>query len=662
MAIDHDILSQAATQARGLAIDAVAACSSGHLGLPLGAADIGSYLFSDGLSFDPAQPRWLNRDRFVLSAGHGSMFLYSWLHLSGFDLPLEELKNFRQMGSITPGHPEYHETPGVECTTGPLGQGVGNSVGLAISGKMAAARYNTAEHRIFGHDVVCLAGDGCLQEGVSSEASALAGHLGLDNLILLYDDNRVTLDAMAAETQSEDTAARYAAYGFDVYTVDGNDTQAFAEVFQKAKAEKNGHPKFILCRTLIGKGIVEVEGTAKAHGEGGAKFASEARKKLGLPEESFYVSEEVTDYFAARKEEKAAAHAEWQKLFESWKNANPDLAAELERVLAKKFPDADELMDAIPEFDTGKAVATRASGGKVLNALAARIPTLISGSADLHGSTKNYLDGLGDFNAENHSGRNLRFGIREHAMGAIVNGLAYDGIFLASGATFATFADYMRPSVRLSALSGLHNFHIWTHDSIGVGEDGPTHQPVEINAALRAIPNLNVIRPADAEETVGAFTAAVCRTDGPSGLILSRQNVPALATDKDLKRKGTLKGGYILKKEEGELDTILIASGSEVQHAMAAASELGAGVRVVSMPSMELFDQQDEVYREEVLPSSCRKRVSIEAGVSQPWFKYVGFEGKVIGIDRFGISAPGNEVMEKLGMTAAKVIETVQSL
>lgn len=661
MAIDHDILSQAATQARGLAIDAVAACNSGHLGLPLGTADMGSYLFSDGLSFNPDEPRWLNRDRFVLSAGHGSMFLYTWLHMSGYDLPIGEVKNFRQMGSTTPGHPEFGETPGVECTTGPLGQGIGNSVGLAISGKMAAAKYNTDEHKIFGHNVVCLAGDGCLQEGISSEASALAGHLGLDNFILLYDDNRVTLDAMAAETQSEDTAARYKAYGFDVYTVDGNDTQDFAAVFEKSKAEKNGHPKIILCRTLIAKGISEVEGTAKGHGEGGAKFAAESRKKLGLPDETFFVSEEVKKHFAEKKAGKVSAYKEWEKLFTEWKSANPELADELENAVSKKFPSADELMDAIPEFDTGKAVATRASGGKVLNALAAKVPNLISGSADLHGSTKNYLDDLGDFSAENHSGRNLRFGIREHAMGAIVNGLAYDGLFLASGATFATFADYMRPSVRLSALSHLHNFHIWTHDSIGVGEDGPTHQPVEINAALRAIPNLNVIRPGDAEETVGAFTAAVCRTDGPSGLILSRQNLPALEADKDLKRNGTLKGGYILKKEEGDLEVILLASGSEVQHAMAAAKELGSGVRVVSMPSMEIFDSQDESYREEVLPSSCRKRVSIEAGVSQPWYKYVGMDGKIIGIDRFGISAPGDEVMEKLGMTAANVVKTVKS-
>ncbi|MFP4352606.1 MAG: transketolase [Puniceicoccaceae bacterium] len=662
MPIQHDILSRAATEARGLAIDAVHACSSGHLGLPLGAAEMGAYLFSDGLSLDPAHPRWLNRDRFVLSAGHGSMFLYAWLHLSGFDLPIGEIRNFRQMGSKTPGHPEFGETDGVECTTGPLGQGVGNAVGLAVSGKMAAARYNTADHAVFDHKVVCLAGDGCLQEGISAEASAFAGHFGLDNLILLYDCNRVTLDAMAAETQSEDTAKRYAAYGFDVYEVDGHDIQAFADTFEEAKASRNGRPKFIVCRTLIAKGIPEVEGTAKGHGEGGAKFAEAARKGLGLPDDPFHVSAEVREFFAAKAGEKAAAHAEWAASFDAWSQANPEAAAELGNAVEGKFPSAEELMAAVPEFDRGKAAATRASGGRILNALAGLVPTLVSGSADLHGSTKNYLDGLGDFTGENPSGRNIRFGIREHAMGAIVNGLAYDGIFLASGATFATFADYMRPSVRLSALSHLHNFHIWTHDSVGVGEDGPTHQPVEIVAALRAIPNLDVIRPADAEEAVGAFVSAIRRTDGPSGLILTRQNVPALAVDTDTKRQGTLRGAYIAKKESGALETILLASGSEVQHALAAAGELGEGTRVVSVPSFEIFERQAESYREEVLPSACRKRVAIEAGVTLPWYKFVGLDGRVVGIDRFGISAPGGEVMEKLGMSAASVVEAVRSL
>lgn len=662
MSINHEILGAACTQARGLAIDAVHACSSGHLGLPLGTAEIGAYLFSEGLRFDPQEPRWLNRDRFVLSAGHGSMFLYTWLHLSGYDLPIEEIRNFRQMGSRTPGHPEYGETPGVEATTGPLGQGVGNAVGLAVSGKMAAAHYNTAEHPIFNHHVVCLAGDGCLQEGVAAEASAFAGHFGLDNLILLYDDNKVTLDAMAKETQSEDTAKRYEAYGFDVYRVDGNDIAAFAKVFEEAKANKNGHPKFILCQTLIGKGIQEVQGSAKAHGEGGAKFAAEARKRLGLPEETFYVSSEVRKYFQEKAAAKAEVHAEWQKLFTAWQSANPDKARQLDNAVNSKYPSEVELFAAIPEFDASKAIATRASGGKVLNALAAEVPNLISGSADLHGSTKNYLDDLGDFTSETHAGRNLRFGIREHGMGAIQNGLAYDGLFLGSGATFATFADYMRPSVRLAALSHLHTFYIWTHDSIGVGEDGPTHQPVEIVAALRAIPNLDVIRPADAEETAGAFVSAVRRKDGPTGLILTRQNVPSLEGDASTKRNGVLKGGYILHKEKGKLETILLASGSEVQHAAAAAKELGDGVRVVSMPSFEIFDRQDASYREEVLPAGCRRRVAIEAGVSLPWFKYVGLDGTVVAVDRFGISAPGDEVMEKLSMTPAAVIDAVKKL
>jgi len=656
------ILSDAATQARGLAIDAVAACKSGHLGLPLGDAEIGAVLFSQGLRFDPAHPHWLNRDRFVLSAGHGSMFLYAWLHLSGYDLSLEEVSRFRQLHSQTPGHPEFGETPGVEATTGPLGQGVGNAVGYAISGKMAEARYNTEAHPIFDHHVVCLAGDGCLQEGVSAEAAALAGHLGLDNLILLYDHNLVTLDAMAEVTQSEDTAARFAAYGFEVHEVDGQDMEAFEQVFAQAKAARNGKPHFIVCNTLIGKGIPEVAGTNKAHGEAGVPYAEEARKALGLPEEKFYVSAEVRSFFAERARERADEYAAWEKVYAAWKQEVPEKAAELEAAVNGEIPDPADLLAAIPEFSTEKPLATRASGGEALNALAGVVPQLISGSADLHGSTKNYLKGLGDFSRNDRAGRNLHFGIREHGMGAILNGIAYDGLFRGSGATFATFSDYMRPSVRLAALARLHVFYIWTHDSIGVGEDGPTHQPVEINSALRSIPNLDVIRPGDAEETAAAFVAALTRPEGPTALILSRQGLPNLDSPASTKREGTLRGGYILRRETGPLETVLLATGSETQHVMAAADELGAGVRVVSLPCFERFDRQDESYREQVLPSSCRRRVAIEAGISLPWYKYVGLDGAVVAIDRFGMSAPGGEVMRELGMTAAKVVETVRAL
>ncbi|MEZ5324216.1 MAG: transketolase [Verrucomicrobiales bacterium] len=659
--MDKNILSVAANVARGLAIDAIHACSSGHLGLPLGSAEVGAVLFGEALQCDPAQPRWMNRDRFILSAGHGSMFLYSWLHLAGYDLSIEEVKNFRQLHSKTPGHPEYDETPGVEATTGPLGQGVGNAVGYAVSGKMAAAKFNTAEHTIFNHHVFALAGDGCLQEGVAAEAVALAGHLKLDNLILIYDSNDVTLDAMAAVTQSEDTAARFTAQGWDAVTVDGHDIDAVHAAVVKAKADDNGRPKLIIARTEIGRGIPEVAGTAKGHGEGGAKFADSARKGLGLPEETFFVPEEVSAFFSQRSAERAAAHAEWQKTFDAWAAANPQLKKQLDNGLAKFVP--EDLLEQVPVFPEDANLATRVSGGEVLQTIAEQVPMFFSGSADLYGSTKNYIKSSGDFGPADWTGRNLWFGIREHAMGALCNGAAYDGIFRASGATFAVFADYLRPSIRLAALSKLPVLYYFTHDSVGVGEDGPTHQPVETCSGLRVIPGLDVLRPADAEETAGALVAAIQKTDGPSVVLLTRQNVPNINTaPAAARREGVIRGGYILRKETGTLDTILIASGSEVQHAIAAAEELGDHVRVVSMPCMERFDRQSAAYREEVLPSACKKRVSIEAGVSGLWWKYVGEQGIPLGIDRFGISAPGDTVMAELGMTSEAVVRAVRSL
>lgn len=656
-----EALAQAATEARGLAIDAVHACSSGHLGLPLGCADIGAVLFGQSLRYSPQAPKWLNRDRFILSAGHGSMFLYSWLHLSGYDVPLQAVKDFRQLHSITPGHPEYDETPGVEATTGPLGQGVGNAVGYAMSGKRAAARFNTADHTIFDHHVVALAGDGCMQEGVSREAIAFAAHNALDNLILIYDSNDVTLDAMAEVTQSENAEAYFQAVGWDAVTIDGHDLGAVAEAVDAAKANDNGKPSVIIAKTLIGKGIPEVAGTAAGHGEGGAKFAAEARKAMGLPEETFHVSEGTRTFFAARGEELKVGFTEWERVYAEWTAANPELAEELQQGIAKAVP--SDLLDRIPEFAPDHKDATRGSGGVVINAVAKEVPQLVSGSADLYGSTKNYIKEGGDFGADNPGGRNIWFGIREHAMGAICNGIAYDGLFRASGATFLVFADYMRGSIRLAGLAGLPVTYIFTHDSVGVGEDGPTHQPVETVSGLRVIPNLDVIRPADPEEVAGAWAAAMLRTDGPTALILSRQGVPN-QSDIPIKtrREGTYRGGYVLKQEEGELEAIIIATGSEVDHALKAAAELGGGVRVVSMPCLERFDRQSEEYRAEVLPSSCRKRVAIEAGVTGLWWKYVGENGRIIGIDRFGLSAPGGVVMEQLGITPQAVVEAVKSL
>jgi transketolase len=661
--MDKQILQNAADQARGLAIDAVHQAGIGHLGLPLGCAEIGATLFSESLSFNPDQPRWINRDRFVLSAGHGSMFLYAWLHLSGYDLPMEEIRNFRQLHSKTPGHPEFGETDGVECTTGPLGQGVGNAVGIAVSQKLSAHKFNTEKHRIIDSHVVCLAGDGCFQEGVAMEASAFAGHFGLDNLILIYDSNDVTLDAQAEATQSEDTAARYTAMGFDVVTIDGHDVDAVAKALADAKAADNGKPKLIIARTLVGKGIKEVAGTWKAHGEGGAKFADSARKSLGLPEETFHVSDEVRAYFSERKSEKAAVYAEWRKVYADWKSANPELAQLLEDAQAGKRPSAGDCLAMIPESAPDTKAATRATGGKVLQPLARNLPLLTTGSADLFGSTKNYLEEVGDFSRDNHAGRNFRYGIREHAMGAIANGIAYDGIWITSGATFLTFSDYMRGSLRLAGLAKLPVFHIFTHDSVGVGEDGPTHQPVETTSSLRLIPNFNVIRPADAEETAAAFAMAVARTDGPTALILTRQNVPNLdSIPVETRRLGTLKGGYIARKESGDLKAILIATGSELQLAMKAADQLGDGIRVVSLPCFEVFDRQEVAYREEVLPSACRARVAVEAGVGGLLHKYTGLDGKVVSIDRFGLSAPGETVMRELGIHVDAVVAAVKSV
>ena len=650
------ILSKAANEARGLSMDAVHACNSGHLGLPLGCAEIGAVLFGESLRHCPDAPKWLNRDRFILSAGHGSMFLYGWLHLSGYGVSRNDLKNFRQLHSVTPGHPEFRETPGVEATTGPLGQGVGNAVGYAISGKRAAARFNTAQHVIFDHHVIALMGDGCLQEGVAKEAIAFAGHNGLDNLVLIYDSNDVTLDAMADVSQSENAEAYFKSQNWDAVTIDGHDMAAVAAAVAKAKADDNGRPKVIIAKTVIGKGIPEVAGTAKGHGEGGAKFIESARAGLGLPaDEHFYVSAETEEFFAARKAALKGEFDAWQSVYEAWAAANPALADELSDSLALAVP--TDLSSKIPAFAADYKDATRSAGSTVLNAVAKAMPQVITGSADLFGSTKNYIKDGGDFSAKDSLGRNIWFGIREHAMGAICNGIAYDGLFRASGATFLVFADYLRGSIRLAALAGLPVTYIFTHDSIGVGEDGPTHQPVETVSGLRVIPNLDVIRPADAEETAGAFVAAMSRTDGPTALILTRQAVPLMIElSVDARRDGVLRGGYVAKKESGKLETILISCGSELQHAVAAAAELGAGVRVVSIPCFELFDRQSDEYRESVLPQACTKRIAIEAGVSALWWKYVGSAGKVLGIDRFGMSAPGGVAMKELGMTKDHVL------
>ncbi|KAH8048999.1 transketolase [Aureococcus anophagefferens] len=596
-------LETAANEARGLAMDSIAASESGHLGLPLGAAEMGAVLYGQSMNYNPDEPKWINRDRFVLSAGHGSMFLYSWLHLAGFDLSKDEVANFRQHHSMTPGHPEFpnseHVTPGIEATTGPLGAGVSNCAGLAAASKMSAAIFNTDDHTIFDNHIFCIVGDGCLQEGVSAEAACFSAHEKLDNLIVLYDANDVTLDKMAEFTQSEDVGARYEAYGWDVITLlDGHDLKALYEATEEAKSNNNGKPTLIICKTEIGRGIDEVAGTNAAHGEAGVAYAT-----------------------------LKAGYEAWEATYDAWKGANPDLAKTLQDGIDGVTPSVAELFAAIPESKGGDQ-ATRVSGSEIINNIA----------------DANYIKGGGDFGADfgkSYSGRNVYYGIREHAMGCILNGFAYYGLFRPSGATFLVFADYMRATVRIAALAELPVSYIWTHDSIGVGEDGPTHQPVETVTGLRAFPNLDVIRPADYEETAGAYVASIDKKDGPTALILSRQNLQEIVeVPASVRREGTLKGAYTLVEEKGDLECIIIATGSEVQHAYNAAKELGDGVRVVSMPCMERFDRQDAAYKESVLPAACRKRVAMEAGVTTMWYKYVGLDGKVIGVDRFGFSAP----------------------
>lgn len=644
-------LQRAANEARGLAIDAISGAKSGHMGLPLGAAEIGAALFGHCLNLAPSNSKWLNRDRFVLSAGHGSMFTYAWLHLANCGLSLDDVKAFRKRGSLTPGHPEFGETPGVEATTGPLGQGIGNLVGMALAAKKAAAIFNTAEHTIFDQAIVGLCGDGCLQEGISYEAAAFAGRLGLDNLILFYDSNDITLDAPCSKTQAEDTQLRFKAAGWDVCQLDdGHDIPAIIKAYETARATKNNRPKLIICKTLIGKGIPEIEGTTKAHGEGGGKFADGARKALGLPEEKFYVSPETRAFFAELTAKREAAYAAWQTTFAAWQKANPELAGTLARGNAGDHGNVEENLAAIPAFGANNN-ATRVSGEAALNALAGKDPLLLAGAADLFSSVKTYIKNGGDYDVENPAGRNIFYGIREHAMVAITNGIAYFGIFKPMASTFLTFIGYGLGGVRISALAKLPVFFVLTHDSVAVGEDGPTHQPVELVSTLRCIPNLDVFRPGDSEETAAAYAYAAARKDGPVALCLSRQNVPALEMlPAELRRSGTLKGAYVAVKETTALERIIIASGSELQYAIAAAAELGAGTRVVSMPSMQVFDKQSAEYKASVLPNECRNRVAIEAGISTMWWKYVGLDGKVLGTDQFGFSAPGDVVLNAFGM------------
>ena len=667
-----EILQRAANEARGLAIDAIFDKASGHMGLPLGCAEIGAVLYGELMRVNPKEPRWLNRDRFILSGGHGSMFLYSWLHLSGFAVSMEDLRAFRAKGSRTPGHPEYACCPGVECTTGPLGQGIANAVGFAISAKHAAARYNTPQHEIFNQTIYCLAGDGCIQEGISREAAAIAGTLQLDNLILIYDANGITLDAPLGMTQVDDVAACFRAQGWDACEIDGHNLQEVENALRTARLERNGHPKLIIAHTTIAKGVPGFEGTTKGHGEGGAKAWQEAHANWGLPtDERYYVSQTVRTYMEQLAEERAADYAEWKKDFDAWREENPKLAAELAagQQLAACGLSAPETLKLIAPFDGKDKVATRVSAAAAENAIASYCPAFLSTSADLFSSNKNYLKGAGDFSAQNYAGRNFWFGIREHAMSAICNGIAYDGLFRVSAGTFCVFVDYMRAAIRVAALAKLPVTYVLTHDSVAVGEDGPTHQPVETVSGLRVIPNLDVVRPADEEEAAGAWACAMERHDGPTALILTRQNVPSLSSVEpqltvEQRRAGTLRGAYIARREQssGGPKLIIIATGSEVILALEAAKELGPDVRVVSMPSMWRFNRQSAEYREEILPRECSRRLAVEAGKGDLWYRYVGERGDIISIDDFGFSAPGDQVLHDLGMNVPNIIHRAQTL
>ncbi len=643
---------------RFLSMEGVQAAKSGHPGMPMGMAAPAYALWTRHLRHNPADPNWINRDRFVLSAGHGSMLIYSLLHLCGYDLPLEELKNFRQWASMTPGHPEYGHTPGVEVTTGPLGQGIANAVGMAIAQKYLADRYNTADHKPFDYTIFTISGDGCMQEGISGEASSLAGHLGLDNLVVIYDDNEITIDGATSLSFSEDVAQRYRAYGWNVIEVvgDGHDIEAFDNAIEIARAQTD-KPTLIKFRSHIGYGSPNFVNTHTAHGAPlGDDEIKLIKKNFGWdPDKSFVVPDEVAEHMGGCKAKGQAQQADYQRMFDAWAKANPQLAAELKDALTGKAAiDPDKL----PTFDPAKPLATRAASGKTLEALMPGMPLVVGGSADLTPSNNTWFKGAENFSKANRGGRYIRYGVREHAMGAIMNGIAVSKIVRPYGGTFLVFADYMRPAIRVAALSGYPTIFVFTHDSIGVGEDGPTHQPVETVASLRAIPSLKVFRPADANETVRMWRYMLTHTDGPAATALTRQGLPVLDPAKYPAMKDFDKGAYVLIQAD-KPDVLLLATGSEVQLALAAAEQLaGEGVKaqVVSMPCWELFEAQDAAYKESVIPSSVKARVGVEAGVRLGWDRWLGTDGEFVGMDSFGASAPFKTCFEKFGITADAVV------
>ncbi|MBU0511056.1 MAG: transketolase [Chloroflexi bacterium] len=662
-----DLQSRAVNTIRFLSADAIHKANSGHPGLPMGDAAMAYTIWTRHLRYNPKNPDWPNRDRFVLSGGHGSALLYSLLHLTSYDLPLDELKNFRQWGSRTPGHPEYGLTPGVETTTGPLGQGFANGVGMAIAETHLAAIFNKPAHDIIDHYVYAIVTDGDLMEGVASEAASLAGHLCLGKLIYLYDDNRISIDGSTDITFTEDRATRFQAYGWQVlHVADGNDAAAIDAAIQQAKSDPR-RPSLIVCRTHIGYGLPNWQDTPKAHGSPPTTEELDgAKRNLGWPlEPKFYIPDDVLIHFRDAVSRGESAESEWESRFEAYKAEHPDLACELARRLAGELlPDWEAALTAFPP--DAKGMATRAASGKVINALAVALPELIGGSADLAPSTKTWIDGSPAFQPDSPAGRNFNFGVREHGMGAIVNGMALHGGVIPYGGTFLVFSDYMRGAVRVSALSHIPSIWIFTHDSIGVGEDGPTHQPVEHVTSLRLIPNLVTLRPGDANETAEAWRIAIARRAGPTALALSRQGVPVLDREKFASAEGVRRGAYVLVDlGAGDPELILMASGTEVALIVEAGEKLaaeGVSVRLVSFPSWELFAAQSEDYRREVLPPRIPARLAVEAGVTLGWGRWVGDRGAVIGIDHFGASAPAKILYEEYGRTVENIVIQARKL
>ena len=658
--LSHDKLDQLCINTiRVLAMDAVQQANSGHPGMPMGAAAMAYVLWTRFLRHDPTNPAWPNRDRFVLSAGHGSMLLYALLHLTGYDLSLDDLRRFRQLDSRTPGHPERGVTPGVEVTTGPLGQGFANGVGMAIAERYLAARYNRPGHAVVDHHVYGIVSDGDLMEGIASEAASLAGHLRLGKLVYLYDDNHVTIDGGTDLSFTEDVGRRFGAYGWHVQRVDGDDLPAVGTALEAARAERD-RPSLILARTHIGRGSPNKQDTPAAHGAPlGVEEVKLTKGALGWPvEPPFLVPDQALAHFRLAVERGRALEADWQRRFAAYAAEYPELAAELLAAWKGELPVGWQA--ALPRFGPEDgAMATRVASGKVLNAIAPLLPNLVGGSADLAGSNDTTLKGAGAFSAESPTGRNLHFGVREHAMGAVLNGIVLHGGLRAYGGTFLVFSDYMRPAIRLAAMTGLPVVYVFTHDSIGLGEDGPTHQPVEHLAALRAIPNLLVIRPADAAEVVAAWRVALESRASPVALVLTRQALPVLDRRELASAEELARGAYVLADAPSGLpDVILIATGSEVSVALEARTLLAGrqvAARVVSMPSWELFEAQPREYRDQVLPPAVAARLAVEAGVPQGWDRYVGPSGDVVGMTRFGASAPAKALMERFGFTPANV-------